>query len=138
MLAAVALLAMVLHAGLIAQHALMPLGFDAVKLATRASSTISDQQSAAFKWAAALGVPICHGTTAPDGNGQPGGPAPGKAVQHCLVCGSILAAISDATALIAHVAPSHAGTAIASLSGTPSLHFTVIAGFDARGPPRQG
>lgn len=135
MLAAIALLAVFVHTALVAQHALMPLGFGATRAIASQGTDAAVQQLAAYRWAEALGVPICHGTALADGRSGP--PTPGKPVQQCLVCSSVLAAIAEPAAPLTVIEVScSVGT---KLAGTPDLASPAAApslGFEARGPPR--
>jgi len=117
-----ALLGVLLQAGVSAQHTLMQIAASAPK-------------SAAEQWALDNNIPICHAAVA-DGEQQPAPslPANHKAT-YCVICASALSAatVQESPQLVI-TAPVEAVVVYAT-SQAHSGYARTYTGFEARGPP---
>ncbi len=120
--AVLALLGVLLQAGVSAQHTLMQIAASAPK-------------SAAEQWALANNIPICHAAVA----GDEQQPAPGLPAKHkatyCVICaGALTAATAQEPSQLVRFAPVETVVVYGS-SQTRSGHSRSCVGFEARGPP---
>lgn len=129
--AIIALAGALLHAGVMARHAVMQVAAASIS----ASGSIGSSEATADLWALQAGALICHGVAdaASGGSRYPADkPAPGSTCPVCLAALVALASVDHVTVSAPNVAVLPERLAVLEAA---QAHGLVRSSFEARGPP---